>query len=124
MFYGTDGPEEARRIGYMRFDFGDGNEFWHTWWPRSADSEHNTQAFKAEFVKLVDFLRSDILRSAGHASRQIAAMRLPAIDANARYHGCHILTGQHAYYIRLYPHSGDYSYLYCYRRDDDTGGQQ
>lgn len=118
MFYSTDGPEEKHRVGYMRMDFGDGGEFWSTWWPRSADSKHNTADFKAEMTGLVNFLRSGILKSAQIALRQVSALRLPCIDTDRRYYGFHILTGQHAYYVRLFPFRGDYSYVYCYRRND------
>lgn len=116
-FYSTDDPLAETRIGHVRFDFGCGNEFWTTWWPGCANDEHNTEAFRAELSSVVDFLRKDILQSAQMASKMVGKLKLPSIDDDHRYYGCHILTSLHAYYLRLYPGTGDYSYLYCYRRE-------
>jgi len=50
LFYAQH-PEENKRlgaVGCVRMDFGrNGNEFWHTWWPRGPE-ELNSPAFKAE----------------------------------------------------------------------------
>lgn len=40
--------EELGAIGHVRIDFGyEGQEFWHTWWPRGPENL-NTPEFKAE----------------------------------------------------------------------------
>ena len=117
MSYGTDGPHKERCIGHMRFDFGDGNEFWNTWWPGSADDEHNTADFKEELAHLITYLRSSILESAKMAYRQAMALRLPYLDTEQRYFGFHVRTKKHQYCIRLDPSRGNYSYVYCYFHD-------
>lgn len=113
-FYTSDEQTSNGCIGHMRFDFGDGYEFWQTWWPRTENEEYNTDVFKAEYSDLLKFLRAGILKSAGDASKQIRKLGLTPIDDDRRYYGCHVLTEQHAYYLRLSTSKGDYCYIYCY----------
>lgn len=121
LFYSQDMGVDIRCIGHVRFDFGSGNEFWHTWWPHIADEAHNKEAFKQELDALFAFLRSNILQSYDAAVRRIAEMRLPVIDGDPMYRGFHVLTPAYAYYVRLCMDKGNYSYCYCYVRNDDAG---
>lgn len=118
MFYSTDGIEEERCIGHMRFDFGSGEEFWHTWWPHAADEEHNTDLFKKELYSFIESLRAGLLRSASDAHKHINMLRLPTIEGDDSSYGCHVLTPQYAFFLRLNPQKGNYSYLYCYIRNE------
>lgn len=121
MFYSTAGDCAETRIGHVRLDFGDGYEFWSSWWPGRANDEHNTEAFSTELSSVVNSLRRELMQSAHMASKTAEKLKLPRIDSDRRYYGCHILTSQHAYYLRLHPGRGDYSYIYCYIRRSTTG---
>ena len=52
-FYAADHETDLKNgnIGYVRMDFGRGEEFWHTWWPRGLE-EWNSQEFKEELEGL------------------------------------------------------------------------
>lgn len=118
LFYGGNGNLESRCIGHVRFDFGNGCTFWHTWWPHDADKDHNKAPFKQELNTLVNFLRSDILQSHDTAIRRATEMRLPMLDGDLRYYGFHVLTPAYAYYTRLCAYKGNYNYIYCYVHND------
>ena len=65
LFYAQHPAEDERLgcIGHIRMDFGrNGNEFWHTWWPRGPE-EWNSPAFKAELQEVVDELRQNVLKN-------------------------------------------------------------
>lgn len=118
LFYSDPNPAEEHCIGYVRFDFGRGNEFWHTWWPGRADAAGNTPAFKRELAKVVNALREDILKSAEEAQKEIARLGIPFLSEGRHHYGFHVDTQYRSYYVRLFPYAGDYSYIYCYQRED------
>lgn len=105
--------KELGTIGHLRIDFGrDGDEFWHTWWPR-GDEKLNSPEFRDELSKLINELR----------------IRGPLKNLKAMYHYCYehggkisggwrqnygyvVETEHYRYYLRCNPGSGDYqSYL-------------
>ena len=108
--------EELGTIGHLRIDFGrDGDEFWHTWWPRGPEGL-NTPAFKEELGKVVDDLRQGVLKDFS------TMLRLCHIDGGeigghtaARNYGFVLETERYRYCLRCNPVRGDYQgYLTCF----------
>ena len=100
----------------VRIDFGrDGDEFWHTWWPRGPEGL-NTPAFKEELGKVVDDLRRGVLKDFS------TMLRLCHIDDGeigghtaARNYGFVLETERYRYCLRCNPVRGDYqAYLTCF----------
>lgn len=69
-------------------------------------------------MSVVDSLRSTMLSSANLALHELIAAGTPILDENLRYYGFHIDTEAHSYYVRVCPYIGDYSYIYCYMREE------
>ena len=107
---------ELGTIGHVRIDFGrDGNEFWHTWWPR-GDDELNTSDFKSELGGVVDQLRKNgPLESLG-AMMRYCSNHGGAIEGGWRQnYGYVIDTASRRYCLRCNPGQGDYhAYLTAY----------
>lgn len=105
-------------IGYLRADFGDGEQFYTTWWPYQED--RNTPEFKSESGQIINALRFD---QDGHgilASRRRMAAYCDK-HPESRYgpdssdYGVRVDTEQYAYLLRLNPNPGEYNlYAYCY----------
>jgi hypothetical protein len=118
LFYSNaEKGQEFSCIGHLRGDFGrGGKEFWSTWWEHQGDLK--TQAFKDEFDVLVNSLRKqgilkdrDSMAEFCHAHPEA---RIPGAWHPDVY-GFRVDTGRHRYYIRCFPHGGDYNfYIYCY----------
>lgn len=119
-FSGT--PEDDVRlgcVGHMRFDFGGGSEkFWHTWWDHAV--ELKTEVFKQDLQDVVDDLREN------GPLRNLNAMEdFCWSHENARFserfhsqsYGFTLESDSYCYYLRCFPHKGDYSYLYCYEKE-------
>jgi len=121
LYYSDQNPAEERLIGYVRFDYGRGNEFWHTWWPGKAEAVGNTPAFERELVNIVNELKEGILKSAEKARVGIACLNIPVLSEERKHYGFHIETQDRSYYVRVFPYAGDYSYIYCYLREDVPG---
>ena len=70
---------ELSAIGHIRIDFGyEGQEFWHTWWPRGPE-ELNTPEFKEELDKVVNDLRQSVLKSLSSMRRYCRGQESGAI---------------------------------------------
>ena len=117
LFYSNNNAEVCC-VGHLRGDFGNGQEFWTTWWPHNED-RFNTQAFKDDFYPLVDELRKNLLKNRAGMFKYIADHpSLPQNDNSPRSYGYHALTERYAYYIRCMPGRDNYNfYFYCYLRE-------
>ena len=64
LFYAADSETDLANgcIGHVRMDFGRGEEFWHTWWPRGME-EWNSPEFKQELSEVVDEMRQGVLKN-------------------------------------------------------------
>jgi len=118
LFYSDHNTADERCIGCVRFDFDRGNEFWHTWWPGKAEAVGNTPAFERELASIVNELKEGILKSAEKARVGIACLNIPVLSEERKHYGFHIETQYRSYYVRVFPYVGDYSYIYCYLRED------
>lgn len=105
-------------IGHLRGDFGDGQEFWHTWWDHRT--ELNAQPFKSELSKVVANLRKGPLQSLETLRtycRGNPQAKLPSEYRDNEYL-LKLSTVRFDYYVRLNPAKGDYNfYIYCYDRE-------
>jgi len=97
-------------------DFGKGEEFWHTWWPRGLE-EWNSPEFKAELGKVVDELRKSVLKDLKTMQRYCydhSEGSFPGTWGNKNY-GFIAETEHYRYCLRCNPYPGDYqAYLSCY----------
>ncbi len=120
LFYSKE-SDDPRCVGYLRGDFGDGHEFWTSWWPHN-DDRFNTQEFKDDFYPLVSVLRKNLLKNRAGMFKYIADHPVsPLSDDSPRAYGYHVLTERYAYYIRCTPERGNYNfYIYCYLMEGDV----
>lgn len=118
LFFSGTAEEDALRgcAGHMRFDFGSlGNGFHHTWWEHTK--ELKTDAFRDDMQEVVNHLRDN-----GPLSDLNQMARFCRSHENARFpnrirsesYGFKLESEHYSYYLRCFPHEGDYSYLYCY----------
>lgn len=104
--------EKLGCIGHLRGDFGDGNEFWTTWWDHVK--ELKTNEFKSELGRVVGDLRENILKN--RKSMYNECKNGTMIENNT--YGFKMETDTTTYYLRCYPYQGDYNfYLYCYSKN-------
>lgn len=104
---------ELGAIGNVRIDFGrDGDEFWHTWWPR-GDEELNSPEFKAELKELVNELRETGPLKSLSAMYGYCAEHGGQIEGGWRQNYGYVVETEHyRYCLRCNPGPGDYqSYL-------------
>lgn len=117
-FSDKDNDRKFGCIGHLRGDFGDGQEFWHTWWDHRA--ELNTQQFKSEFNNVVANLRKVPLKSLEALRKYCSGnpqARLPSQYRDNEYL-IKLSTERFDYYVRLDPQKGNYNfYIYCYDRE-------
>ena len=115
LFYACDEEEiKAAKIGHMRFDFGNGRQFYGTWF--SGNDELNDEDFKAEFNEVTKILRSDLLKDRSAMDKFIREH--PSLDLGSRGNGYKVQTDEHTYYLRCKPQPGDYDcYCFCYERE-------
>lgn len=115
LFYACDEDGiMAAKIGHMRLDFGSGSQFYSSWFDTSNGL--NDDNFKAEFNKVVDVLRRDLLKDRSAMGKYIREHS--SLDLGDRGNGYKVQTDEHAYYLRCKPQPGDYEcYCYCYERD-------
>ena len=105
-------------IGYLRGDFGHGEEFYTTWFDHCA--EHKTDEFKAEFDKVVNALRAKdgcgLFASRDSMGRFCRDHADVAFAGNScTEYGFKLKTMEHTYLLRCNPNHGDYNfYLYAY----------
>ena len=118
LFYASD-PETDHAngcIGHMRMDFGRGEAFWHTWWPRGPE-EWNSPDFKSELNELVNSLRENVLKDLRSMSNYCYdhGGELPSGQYGRSIYGYVAETERYRFCLRCIPHQGDYNaYLTCY----------
>lgn len=115
LFYASDEEEIlTAKIGHMRLDFGNGRQFYGTWFGGNEDL--NDEDFKTEFNVVTKILRSDLLKDRSAMDKFIREH--PSLDLGSRGNGYKVQTDEHTYYLRCKPQPGDYDcYCFCYERD-------
>ena len=115
LFYACDEEDIViSKIGHMRLDFGNGRQFYGTWF--SGNDELNDEDFKAEFNEVTKILRSDLLKDRSAMDKFIREH--PSLDLGSRGNGYKVQTDEHTYYLRCKPQPGDYDcYCFCYERE-------
>ena len=109
--------EEADRkngcIGHLRGDFGSGKQFYTTWWPHQSD-RLNTEAFKADIDRVVNWLRGktgplhDFPTMGRFCSAHERSAAVP--EAMLKSYGFSIDTQRYQYMLRCTPVKGDYNF--------------
>lgn len=123
LFYSNaERDKELGCIGHLRGDFGrSGKEFWTTWWEHQSGLK--TQEFKDEFDMLINSLREHGFMKDRGSMADYCYSHAEARIPGAWHHdvfGFRLDTGKHRYYIRCFPHAGDYNfYVYCYLHGDE-----
>lgn len=105
-------------IGYLRGDFGSGQEFYTTWFDQRA--EYKTDQFKADFDQVVNALRAR--DGCGLFASRDSMGRFCLDHADAAFagnsgteYGFKLKTAEHTYLLRCNLNRGDYNfYLYAY----------
>jgi hypothetical protein len=115
LFYACDEEDIViSKIGHMRFDFGNGRQFYGTWF--GGNDELNNEDFKAEFNEVTKILRADLLKYRSAMDKFIREH--PSLDLGSRGNGYKVQTDEHTYYLRCNPQAGDYDcYCFCYERE-------
>lgn len=111
--------EQMGCIGYLRADMdSSGKGFYSTW--NDFRTDLKTPAFKGEFDAVINALRFDdaysgILKNRDSLARYCYS-HPDTSYGNSREYGIRVDTEDHAYYMRLNPHKGEYNlYCYCYK---------
>ena len=103
-------------IGYLRGDFGAGQEFYASWFDRWKEYKGNE--FKAEFYEVVNTLREKDGLLCNRASMNRFCCQYPEAEFEGNYcseYGFRVQTPQHTYMLRCNLNHGDYNfYLYAY----------
>ena len=118
LFYAlpAEKDEELGAIGHVRIDFGrDGDEFWHTWWPRGPEGL-NPLEFKEELGQIMGQLRRGVLKDFSTmlrlCHRNGGKIAGGIISQN---YGFVLETDRYLYRLRCNPAEGDYqAYLGCF----------
>ncbi|MDD4808081.1 MAG: hypothetical protein PHU30_06280 [Oscillospiraceae bacterium] len=114
-FSDTELDKTAGVIGHLRGDFGNGHEFFHSWFTHRP--ELNQEPFKSEFDKVVENLRAGPLQSFETMlafCRANPQARIPDKYRSEPEFLLKISTERFDYYTRLIPCKGDYNYyIYC-----------
>ena len=111
--------EQIGCIGYLRADMdSSGKGFYSTW--NDFRTDLKTPAFKGEFDAVINALRFDDACSGILKDRDSLAQYCYSHPdtsyGNSREYGIRVDTEDHAYYMRLNPHKGEYNlYCYCYK---------
>ena len=103
-------------IGYLRGDFGAGQEVYTSWFDRRK--EYKDGEFKAEFDEVVNALREKDGLLCSRASMNRFCCQHPEAEFEGNYcteYGFKVQTSQHTYMLRCNLNYGDYNfYLYAY----------
>ena len=103
-------------IGYLRGDFGAGQEFYTSWFDRRK--EYKDDEFKAEFDEVVNTLREKDGLLCSRASMNRFCCQHPETEFEGNYcteYGFRVQMPQHTYMLRCNLNQGDYNfYLYAY----------
>ena len=107
---------QAGLIGYLKGDFGTGEEFWTSW--NDYSTELKTDDFKAEIDTVINRLRKDLLKDINALSHFCYSTPESAFNDNRDNYGVRLDTDEYSYLLRLNPNRGEYNFnCYCYRRD-------
>ena len=101
-------------IGYVRMDFGSGNEFWTTWWGNREDM--NDSVFKAELNDVVNDLRKNGLLKNRYEMQKVCGNN-PSLALGEGY-GFSVETDNNIFLLRCQPGQGYDCYLYCYNKQE------
>lgn len=112
--------KQAGCIGYMRGDFGDGKQFYSSFF--DTNKELKTPDFKGEFDDLIDYFHecggNPLLRSQADMYKHMLSDRQFVIKENGSENYCFkVITGEHTYYFACNPREGDYNFrIVCYKK--------
>lgn len=111
LYYSDCNPDvRGACIGHLRMDFGDGNEFWSTWWQNNSDLK--TEQFRSELDGVINGLRSS-----GLLKNRRAMMSYCSRHTNlnlGRSYGFKAETENYIFLLRCQPGEGYDCYCYCY----------
>ena len=103
-------------IGYLRGDFGAGQEFYTSWFDQRK--EYKGDEFKEEFDEVVNTLREKDGLLCSRESMNRFCCQHPEAEFEGNYcteYGFRVKTPQHTYMLRCNLNQGDYNfYLYAY----------
>ncbi len=104
-------------VGYLRGDFGQGEEFYSSWF--NEDDTLKTNEFKQEFEKLVNYFRetepTPLLKSRIEMENALYLINSTEYHHDRNIKGLKVVAEKHTYYLRCFPQLGDYNfYIYCY----------
>lgn len=110
-------------VGYLRGDFGHGNEFYTAWFDTAPFRK--TPEFQSEFSEVITAFREDpqyrgILHNLEDMKMLCTTRPQSKMPDRLREHSYAFRadTEKHAYLIRLFPQKGDYNlYIYAYQRE-------
>ncbi len=110
-------------IGYLRGDFGHGNEFYTSWFDTAPFRK--TPEFQSEFNEVITAFRYDpqyrgILHNFEDMKMLCTTRPQSKMPERLKEHSYAFRadTEKHAYLIRLFPQKGDYNfYIYAYQRE-------
>ena len=109
-----DEDEKLGTIGHVRVDFGRGDAFWHTWWPRGSE-ELNSPEFKGELGQVMDQLRRGVLKDLSSMRRWCYSHGGEIGGGYSPNYGYVVETERYRYCLRCNPVKGDYqAYLTCF----------
>lgn len=108
-------------IGHLRGYFGSSGEtFWANWFEHAPTLK--TPAFRAELDAVVQALTEQGWLQSRSRIHQLCMLHPEARLSGAWHSGVYgfcFQTERHRYYLRCFPHAGDYNfYLYCYVRPE------
>ena len=113
---GEELEEQTGCIGYLRGDFGAGQEFYSSWFDHQKEYKDNE--FRAEFDEVVNALREKDGLFYSRDSMSRFCYQHPDAELEGNYcteYGFRVQTPQHTYMLRCNPNYGDYNfYLYAY----------
>ena len=110
-------------VGYVRMDFGSGNEFWTTWCGNREDL--NDRQFRAELNEVVNQLRKDGLLKDRYSMHKLCA-NISNL-ALGESHGFSAESENHLFLFRCLPLPGNYDediYDECSETEQQEGWTQ
>lgn len=115
--YSPDG-HNPKLIGHLRGDFGDGQNFYHSWF--DYQPALNTSEFKADFQKAVETFRKTILKDIYTMSRHCYKYPNAQIEGSNDARCFKANSEQYQYFLRATPRKGEYNfYIYCYAKEPE-----
>ena len=109
-----DEDEKLGTIGHVRIDFGAGDGFWHSWWPRGPEGL-NSPEFKGELGQVMDQLRRGVLKDLSSMRRWCYGHGGEIGGGYSPNYGYVVETEHYRYCLRCNPVKGDYqAYLTCF----------